>query len=42
MRSIETSIEIDAQPARVWEVLTGFERYPEWNPFVASLHGKSI
>jgi len=39
LRSIETSIEIDAPPARVWEVFADFARYPEWNPFVASLHG---
>lgn len=26
--------------AQVWEVFCDFERYPEWNPFVASLQGK--
>ncbi|MDH3262118.1 MAG: SRPBCC domain-containing protein [Acidimicrobiia bacterium] len=40
MRSIETSIHIDARPARVWEVFSDFERYPDWNPFVASLDGR--
>jgi hypothetical protein len=39
VRSIETSIEIDAPPAQVWKVFSDFARYPEWNPFVASLTG---
>ncbi len=40
MKSIETSIEIDAPAVRVWEVFSDFERYPDWNPFVASLQGR--
>ena len=32
MDEIHTSIEIDAPPTTVWEVLTGFEDYTEWNP----------
>ena len=40
MKSIETSIEIDAPAVRVWEFFSDFERYPEWNPFVASLEGQ--
>jgi hypothetical protein len=40
VKSIETSIEIDAPAARVWEVFSDFERYPDWNPFVASLEGR--
>jgi uncharacterized protein YndB with AHSA1/START domain len=31
---IEKQLAIDAPPAVVWEVLTDFPRYPEWNPFV--------
>ncbi|ELZ95103.1 cyclase/dehydrase [Haloferax mucosum ATCC BAA-1512] len=31
---ITTSIDIDAPPARVWEVLVDFDHYPEWNPFM--------
>jgi hypothetical protein len=41
MRTIETSIQIDAPVARVWEVFSDFERYPEWNPFVASVEGRT-
>lgn len=38
-RTISTAIEIDAAPARVWEVLTDFDRYAEWNPFIVSASG---
>jgi hypothetical protein len=38
-RRINTAIDIHATPARVWEVLTDFERYGEWNPFIHSADG---
>lgn len=31
--TIDETIEIDAPAEKVWEVLTDFERYGEWNPF---------
>jgi hypothetical protein len=34
-----TEIEIDAPPSRVWEVLTDFPRYPDWNPFILAVKG---
>lgn len=40
MREIRTSIEINASPEKVWRILTDFEKYPEWNPFIKSLTGK--
>lgn len=36
---IETTIDIDAAPSRVWQVLTDADRLPEWNPFVRSMAG---
>jgi hypothetical protein len=36
---IKTHIAINATPARVWEVLTDFPRYPDWNPFVLEVKG---
>jgi hypothetical protein len=32
MDEIVTEIEINGPPATVWDVLTDFERYSEWNP----------
>lgn len=37
---ISTSIHIQASPAQVWDILTDFEKYSEWNPFILSLTGK--
>lgn len=34
---IDARIEIDAPAERVWEVLTDFERYAEWNPFTVKV-----
>jgi hypothetical protein len=39
LREIETTVEIDAPPAAVWEVLTDFPAYGEWNPFIRSIEG---
>ncbi|GAA2575470.1 SRPBCC domain-containing protein [Actinomadura fulvescens] len=36
---IRTSVEIAAPADRVWQVLTDFQRYPEWNPFIVSVKG---
>lgn len=35
-----TSIRINATAETVWNILTDFEQYPNWNPFVKSLTGK--
>lgn len=39
MKNIETSIIIDAPIEKVWQTLTNFEAYPNWNPFVKSVKG---
>ena len=41
MKSIETSIQIDASPDQVWATLTDFEHYGEWNPFIRAIVGKA-
>ncbi|HTB31082.1 MAG TPA: SRPBCC domain-containing protein [Bacteroidia bacterium] len=39
-KEIKTEITINALPAKVWAVLTDFENYPNWNPFIKSISGK--
>lgn len=38
--TIHSEITIDAPPARVWSVLTDFNSYPEWSPFVREIEGE--
>lgn len=33
MRAIHTEIGIGASAARVWEILTAIDGWPQWNPF---------
>lgn len=40
MKKIETEISILASPNQVWDVLTDFARYPDWNTFVRSIQGE--
>lgn len=39
MRQLESSVDVDAPAAVVWDVLTDFEAYPEWNPLITSIEG---
>jgi len=38
-KEISTQINIDATPQKVWKVLTDFEAYPSWNPFILAVKG---
>jgi hypothetical protein len=40
MKEARTSIEIGASAERVWEIVTDFDSYPDWNPFIRSASGK--
>jgi hypothetical protein len=40
MRLIETEIDIAAPVSRVWNVLTDFSAYPDWNPFITDITGE--
>jgi len=39
-KEIKTEILIKASPQIVWSILTDFENYPHWNPFIKSIKGK--
>jgi hypothetical protein len=41
MKTLNTTIEIDAPPAEVWAVLTDFPAHAVWNPFFASISGRA-
>lgn len=38
-KKIETSVRINASRETIWQVLTNFEKYPEWNSFIKSVSG---
>src|SRR5262245_10831209 len=37
--TITTAVDIEAPPARVWEVLVDLPAYREWNPFIIEASG---
>jgi uncharacterized protein YndB with AHSA1/START domain len=39
-QTISTTITIQASANKVWTVLTNFETYPIWNPFIKSIEGE--
>jgi len=39
MKEIQTQIEIQASPEKIWNILMDFDHYPEWNPFIKSISG---
>jgi len=38
-KEIRTQIRIEASPEKVWAILTDFDKYPDWNPFIKSIKG---
>jgi hypothetical protein len=38
---LRSEVEINAPAAHVFRVLTDFERYHEWNPFIPSMSGRA-
>jgi hypothetical protein len=39
MKQLHTEIQINASAQTVWNILTDFNKYPEWNPFIRSFQG---
>ena len=40
MKQLHTQIEIYVSDKRVWELLTDFASYPQWNPFIRHISGR--
>jgi hypothetical protein len=38
-KQIKTSIQIDARPSAIWDILMDTSKYSEWNPFIKSING---
>ncbi len=38
-RVLDTSIDIEANPQKVWEKLVDFNAWQRWNPFIPSVEG---
>lgn len=39
-KEIKTEILIHTNPEIIWSILTDFDNYPSWNPFIVALKGK--
>lgn len=39
-KEIRTEIIIRSKPEKIWDILTDFENYPNWNPFIIFVEGK--
>jgi hypothetical protein len=42
MRTVSSTIELDAPPAEVWRVLTDTAAHSGWNPFITELRGDLV
>ena len=40
-KQLNAEIEVEASPDRVWEVLTDFAAYQQWNPFIVQATGQA-
>jgi len=40
MKSLHAAVEIDAPAKRVWQIVSDFARYAEWNPFIVRAAGE--
>lgn len=39
MKTLRTEINIQSSPEKIWEILTDFPSYPDWNPFIREISG---
>lgn len=41
MRILHSEVEIDAPAEQVWQLLTDFASFPQWNPFIRQINGEA-
>jgi hypothetical protein len=41
-KELYSEIEIEANPEKVWRILSDFSSYPDWNPLMRSIHGELV
>jgi hypothetical protein len=41
MKELRNEIEIQASDERVWQLLTDFSSFPQWNPFIRQAKGEA-
>ncbi|MFI5221302.1 MAG: SRPBCC family protein [Bacteroidia bacterium] len=41
-KELKSEILINASPDKIWKILTDFDKYPEWNPFIKSIKGNAV
>lgn len=41
LKEVRTEIEIDASPEKVWKILTDFDKYDQWNPYIHKIIGEA-
>jgi uncharacterized protein YndB with AHSA1/START domain len=42
MRTVSSTVEINASPERVWAVLTDLPGHASWDPFITSISGSLV
>ena len=42
MNELNNEVEINASAERVWQLLTDFDRFPQWNPFIHRASGQPV
>lgn len=42
MKELHSEIDVQASAERVWQILTDFASFPQWNPFIRQASGNAI
>jgi hypothetical protein len=42
LKELRAEIQVNASSMRVWDILTNFEQYEQWNPFIHRIVGAPI